>query len=105
MFENEQTAALFRNICMLVAMVGACRIAVLGIQRYKTDPTWQLIAVGGLLLAGSYVAILGMSGFGDSFFTLTHRGLATSADFVFFLKAGLLLVVFGAFSVTKKLRS
>ncbi len=99
--------ALYRNACMIVAALAAMRIAWLGIRRYKTEPVWQLVAVGGLVTVGAYFAIIGVAGdfLVDSFFALTHRGPAEIGDFVYFMKAGLILLVFGAFGVSKNILS
>ena len=103
MLEDPSTATLYRNICMLVAALGGVRITLLGLKRYKAEPVWQPIFLGGLMMTAAYVTIVSTSGFGDSFQDLTHRGDAVVADFVYLLKAGLLVVLFGAIAVSKKL--
>ncbi len=100
-------AALFRNGCMFLALLGTLRITWIAFRRYNTKPTpsaqWQLALLGGFLATAAYVAILAVSGAptGDSFMVSTSSGPAATIDYVYLLKAGFLLILFGAFSATK----
>ena len=100
-------AALFRNGCMVLALLGAVRIAWIGLKRYNTKPEpskqWTLVMLGGFLATAAYVAILAVSGAptGDSFAIATSAGPAGTLDYVYVLKIGFLLALFGAFSANK----
>lgn len=100
---SDLARAYFTNACLAVAMLGALRIFWLGLKRYKTDARWQLVMLGGLLLTASYIAVIMLNGGPASsyFFMLTTASDATAGAYVLFLKVGLLLAVFGAFSVAK----
>lgn len=105
MLNDPDMAALYRNVCMIVAALAAARIVWLGFRRYKTEPRWQIVFMGGMLLLFAYLGILATSNFGDTFFELTHRGPASANDYAYLLKGGLVVALLGAFSVSKTLRS
>lgn len=107
--ESAVAAGLFRNACMLLAILGLGRIVWLTMKRYNTKPQpqgqWLLAFLGSFLALAAYIAILAVAGAptGDSFVTISGTGLASMLDFVFLLKGGLILMLIGAFSATKPL--